>query len=164
MLSQLLRHSDNHGNSLKKSFLRKMTFQSVTQVAQQESQLLPHFIPRGGMALLDFPGSGLFKMSSKIEGKAKVTTCSWNDIKGQITTLESYYSLAKNSCFTAIKNFEKRKILWGDFRYLEVLEGSLPTKHFNKEPSSWVFFTALDPTEYWGMIREWVKLFLQSVK
>ena len=30
VLSQLLRHSDNHGNSLKKSFLRKMTFQSVT--------------------------------------------------------------------------------------------------------------------------------------
>ena len=29
VLSQLLRHSDNHGNSLKKSFLRKMTFQSV---------------------------------------------------------------------------------------------------------------------------------------
>ena len=32
----------------------------------------------------DFLNSGL-KMASKIEGKAKVIACSWNDIKGQIT-------------------------------------------------------------------------------
>ena len=37
-------------------------------------------------------------MPSKIEGKAKVIACSWNDIKGQITSE------------TSIKNFEKRKI------------------------------------------------------
>ena len=34
VLSQLLRHSDNHGNSLKKRFLRKMTFQSVTHTGR----------------------------------------------------------------------------------------------------------------------------------
>ena len=43
-----------------------------------------------------------------------------------------------------------------DFRYLEVLEGFLNclTKNFNKEPSRLVFFMALDPTEYCGMIRK----------
>ena len=35
VLSQLLRHSDNHGNSLKKSYLRKMAFQSVTHTGGQ---------------------------------------------------------------------------------------------------------------------------------
>ena len=44
-------------------------------------------------------------MATKIEGKAKVIACSWNDIKVQITP-ESYYSKAKNSCFTAIKNLD----------------------------------------------------------
>ena len=44
-------------------------------------------------------------MASKMEGKAKVIACSWNDIKGQITP-ESYYSTAKSSCFTALKNFD----------------------------------------------------------
>ena len=44
-------------------------------------------------------------MASKTEGKAKVIACSWNDIKGQITP-ESYYSTAKSSFFTAIKNFD----------------------------------------------------------
>ena len=44
-------------------------------------------------------------MASKIEGKAKVIACSWNDIKGQITP-ESQYSKAKNSWFTAIKNVD----------------------------------------------------------
>ena len=54
----------------------------------------------------------------------------------------------------------------GDFRYLEVLEGfpNYSTKNLNKEPSSLALFTAPDPTEYWGMIREWVYLFLQTVK
>ena len=70
----------------------------------------------------DFLNSG-FKMSSKIEGKAKVTACSWNDINGRITP-ESLYSTAKNSCFTALKNFDQKirekKDLIGDFRYLEV--------------------------------------------
>ena len=49
---------------------------------------------------------------------------------------------------------------------MEVLEG-LPnrsTKNLNKEPSRLPFFTAPDPTEYWGMIREWVYLSLQTVK
>ena len=44
-------------------------------------------MPRGSLALPDFPdflNSGL-KMASKIEGKAKVIACSWNDIKVQIT-------------------------------------------------------------------------------
>ena len=44
-------------------------------------------------------------MASKIEGKAKVIACSWNDINRQITP-ERYYSTAKNSCFTALKNFD----------------------------------------------------------
>ena len=44
-------------------------------------------------------------MASKIEGKAKVIADSWNDVNGQITP-ESYYSTAKNSCFTAVKNFD----------------------------------------------------------
>ena len=54
----------------------------------------------------------------------------------------------------------------GDFRYLEVLEGfpNCSIKNLNKEPSSLALFTALDPTEYWGMIREWMYLFLQTVK
>ena len=44
-------------------------------------------------------------MVSKIERKAKVIACSWNDIKVQITP-ESYHSKAKNSCFTAITNLD----------------------------------------------------------
>ena len=84
-------------------------------------------------------------MASKIEGKAKVITCNWNDINGQITP-ERNYSTAKNSCFTAIKNFDwkirEKKDLIRDFRYLEVLEGFLncSTKNLNKEPSSLAFF------------------------
>ena len=53
---------------------------------------------------LDFLNSGL-KMACKIERKAKVIACSWNDIKVQITP-ESYYSKAKNSCLTAITNLD----------------------------------------------------------
>ena len=45
-------------------------------------------------------------MASKIEGKAKVIACSWNDINGQITPERYYNSTAKNSCFTALKNFD----------------------------------------------------------
>ena len=64
-------------------------------------------------------------MASKIEGKAEVIAFSWNDIRGQITP-KSWYSKAKNSCFTAIKNldykFREKKDLIGDFRCLEVLE------------------------------------------
>ena len=54
----------------------------------------------------------------------------------------------------------------GDFRNLGVLEGfpNCSTKKLNKERLSLALFTALDPTEYWGMIREWVYLFLQTVK
>ena len=35
---------------------------------------------------------------------------------------------------------------------MEVLEGfpNCSTKNLNKEPSHLAFFTALDPTEYWG--------------
>ena len=46
-------------------------------------------------------------MASKIEGtcKAKVIACIWNDINGQITS-ESYYSTAKSSFLTTIKNFD----------------------------------------------------------
>ena len=44
-------------------------------------------------------------MTSKTEGKAEVIACSWKDIKGQITP-ESQYSTAKNSYFTAMKNFD----------------------------------------------------------
>ena len=48
---------------------------------------------------------------------------------------------------------------------MEVLEGfpNFSTKKLNKEQSSLALFTALDPTEYWGMIRGWVYLFLQTV-
>ena len=44
---------------------------------------------------------------------------------------------------------------------MEVLKGFLncSTKNLNKDPSSLAFFTALDPTEYWGIVREWVHLF-----
>ena len=42
--------------------------------------------------------------------------------------------------------------------------GRIPELFDKKEPSRLAFFTALDPTEYWGMIREWVYLFLQTVK
>ena len=44
-------------------------------------------------------------MASKTEGKAKVIVCSWNNIKGQITP-DIYHSTAKNSSFTAMKNFD----------------------------------------------------------
>ena len=49
---------------------------------------------------------------------------------------------------------------------MEVLEGfpNCSTKNLSKEPSNLALFTALDPTEYWGMIRKWVYLFLQTVK
>ena len=70
---------------------------------------MPNFMPRGSLALPDFPGvfnSGL-KMASKIEGKAKVIALRAVEtiFKVQITP-ESYYSKAKNSCFTAIKNLD----------------------------------------------------------
>ena len=41
---------------------------------------------------------------------------------------------------------------------MEVLEGfpNCSTKNLNKELSSLALFTALDPTDYWGMIREYV--------
>ena len=46
-------------------------------------------------------------MASKIEGKAKVIALRAVEtiFKVQITP-ESYYSKAKNSCFTAIKNLD----------------------------------------------------------
>ena len=49
---------------------------------------------------------------------------------------------------------------------MEVLEGfpNCSTKNLNKEPSSLALFTALDPTEYWGMISKGGDLFLQTVK
>ena len=37
-------------------------------------------------------------------------------------------------------------------------------KNLNKEPSSLALFTALERTRYWGVIREWVYLLLQTVK
>ena len=37
-------------------------------------------------------------------------------------------------------------------------------KKIVKRTVAFSFFTALDPTEYWGMIRELVYLFLQTVK
>ena len=45
----------------------------------------------------------------------------------------------------------------GDFRYLEVKKNVQRTVEFS-------FFMALDSTEYWGMIRVWVCLFLKTVK
>ena len=85
-------------------------------------------------------------MASKIEGKAKVTACSWNDIND-------------------LKLWSKKDLI-GDFHCMKVLERfpNCSTKSLNKEPSSLAFFTALDPTEYWGMIREWMYLFLKTVK
>ena len=64
-----------------------------------------------------------------------------------------------------LKPWEKKDLI-GDFRYLEVLEGFpiCSTKNLNKEPSLLAFFKALDLTEYWGMIGEWLYLFLQTVK
>ena len=46
---------------------------------------------------------------------------------------------------------------------MEVVEEGFPncsTENLNKEPSRLAFFKALDPTEYRGMIKEWVYLFL----
>ena len=37
-------------------------------------------------------------------------------------------------------------------------------KKFEQRTVAFNFFTVLDPTEYWRMIREWVYLFLQIVK
>ena len=65
------------------------------------------------------------------------------------------------------KPWEKKDQI-GDFRYLEVLEVPysriVRQKNLKKEQSRLAFFTALDPTQYWGMIRKWVYLFLQTVK
>ena len=65
------------------------------------------------------------------------------------------------------KPWEKKDQI-GDFRYLEVLEVPysriVRQKNLKKEQSHLAFFTALDPTEYRGMIRKWVYLFLQTVK
>ena len=50
---------------------------------------------------------------------------------------------------------------------MEVVEEGFPncsTKNLNKEPSRLAFLKALDPTEYWEVIREWVYLFLQTIK
>ena len=49
---------------------------------------------------------------------------------------------------------------------MEVLEGfpNCSTKNLNKEPSRLAFITALDPTEYWGMIRECVFPFFTNCK
>ena len=106
-------------------------------------------------------------LKDSTEGKAEVIACSWNDIKGQITP-ESQYSTAKNSYFTAIKNFDLKPWEKKD-RRLSLLGsiGGIPElfdKKFEKRTVAFSFFTALDPTEYWGMIREWVYLFLQTVK
>ena len=67
-------------------------------------------------------------------------------------------------CYDALRLKKKDQI--ADFRYLEVLERfpNSSRKNLNKEPSHLAFFTALDLTEYWGMIREWVYLFLRTVK
>ena len=64
-----------------------------------------------------------------------------------------------------LKPWEKKDLI-GDFRYLEVLEGFpiCSTKKFEQRTVALAFFKALDPTEYWGMIGEWVYLFLQTVK
>ena len=37
-------------------------------------------------------------------------------------------------------------------------------KKFEQGTVDFSFFTALDPTEYWGVIWEWVYLSLQTVK
>ena len=67
-------------------------------------------------------------------------------------------------CYEELRLKKKDQI--ADFRYLEVLERfpNSSRKNLNKGPSHLAFFTALDLTEYWGMIREWVYLFLQTVK
>ena len=67
---------------------------------------------------------------------------------------------------TLIKNLKKRKIksetsaTWKYWKYFQIVW----QKNLKKEQSRLAFFTALDPTKYWGMIREWVYLFLQTVK
>ena len=101
-------------------------------------------------------------LKDSTEGKAEVITCSWNDIKGQITP-ETQYSTAKNSYFTAMKNFDlnlrkERSETFATWKYWR------DSRKFEKRTVAFSFFTALDPTEYWGMIREWVYLFLQTVK
>ena len=81
-------------------------------------------------------------MASKAEGKAKVIACSWNDIKGQITP-EIYYSTAKNSSFTAMKNFDwkpwEKKDLIGDFRYLKYWKDSRIVRQKNWTKNRRVF-------------------------
>ena len=67
---------------------------------------------------------------------------------------------------TLIKNLEKREIksetfaTWKYCKYSRIVR----PKKLKKEQSRLAFFTALDPTEYSGMIREWVYLFLQTVR
>ena len=96
-------------------------------------------------------------MCSKIEGKAEVIVCSWND-KGPVYSRKLIF-YSKDQLFHCFKELKLKKLrekkdLIGDFRYLEVLEGfpNCLTKNLSEESSRIAFFTALDPTEYWGMI------------
>ena len=105
-------------------------------------------------------------MASKIEGKAEVIVCCWND-KGPVYSRKLIF-YSKDQLFHCFKELKLKKLREKKdlLRYLEVLEGfpNCSTKNLSKESLHMAFFTALDPTEYWGMIREWVYLFLQTVK
>ena len=49
-------------------------------------------------------------MASKTEGEAKVIACSLSDVMSQPFSENGYFSTAKKSCFTAVKNFDLKKI------------------------------------------------------
>ena len=60
------------------------TFFSYTGLTNSHSLISYHAGAWHCRIFPDFLNSG-FEMASKIEGKAKVIACTWNDIKGQIT-------------------------------------------------------------------------------
>ena len=102
-------------------------------------------------------------MASKIEVKQR-SLCVVETILRAILLQE--VNILQQRTVVLREKLREKKGLIGDFRYLEVWEGfpNCSTKNLNKEPSRLAFITALDPTEYWGMIRECVYLFLQTVK
>jgi len=70
------------------------------------------FIPRSDLAppdLRTFKKSG-FEMASKTEGEAEIIACSLSDVMSQPFSENGYFSTAKKSCFTAVKNFDLKKI------------------------------------------------------
>ena len=92
-------------------------------------------------------------MASKIEGKAKVIACSWNDIKGQITPGTYYHGYSKEQLFYCFKERPlKRSRRERSNRRLSLLGsiGGIPElfdQKFEQRTVESSFFTALDQAE-----------------